>query len=183
MSEEIKQIMNKYDIHDVEKTFSQHIETILTTKHKFNKTNNVDYLSNVVRLFLSVVIPFSFFHKVPFPKDKSIILVCVILYYLLNGVLILLQKFFLKNYELTFTRYSPRNNKNLKIIVYDKLFYKAELNLFSSILEIYFKINNCPEIHFSQDYSEILSDNGYFEIDKIESIVSRAVDQLDKKLN
>lgn len=57
----------------------------------------------LLRLVLALFILYSYFHSTPFPLDKPIILVCTMIYFVLDFGIMFFDNFITKNYKMFFT--------------------------------------------------------------------------------
>ncbi len=103
MTEPINPIKNKYDIFNVEFTINEFLTQLISRDFKTEKSSKIELVLMAIKTVLSVVILLSYFHRTPFPLDKPLIFVCMILYGVLNWVVSFIQKKYVQNYHSDFS--------------------------------------------------------------------------------
>ena len=102
-SDAARVVKNKYDMYNVEDTFNKFL--METIEEDFGVSRSLK--TELTRFLLLAVLAFfilkSYFHKTPFPEDKLWILVCVIVYGLLNLIKYLYEKFIIAGKFAAFT--------------------------------------------------------------------------------
>ena len=102
MTIKIEPINNKYDPKGVQAAFNEYFTCLVKEEYKGTQLWKMEWGLIAIRLVLAFVIYKSYFHAAPFPFDKLLILYCLASYWILNGVIYVLEKRFVKNTHVCF---------------------------------------------------------------------------------
>ena len=124
MNTKIDPIRNKYDVHGVEKAFNQFFTDLMIDESKAVELKTIENIKLVLGSIISVFILLSYFHKIPFPKDKPLIVGCMIMYGILSVIIYFFTTFRVGNIFCEL-RVDPKNlPKELKTKVKENLTLK-----------------------------------------------------------
>ena len=84
MDNKIKPIRNKYDVYSVDFTFNEFFTKLIEKDFSATKSTKNETIMLILRAVLSAFILLSYFHKTPFPNDKPLILLCMVVYAVMN---------------------------------------------------------------------------------------------------
>lgn len=74
------QIKNKYDIQNINAELLDCVKKILKKDYQGKELITKDIFRWIIRIIISVSILYSYFHSLPFPLDKSLILIASSVY-------------------------------------------------------------------------------------------------------
>ena len=77
-----EKIKNKYDMFNVQFHVNKLIKENLKIKFKTKPVKKQEILKFIFSVVLALIILLSYFHKIKFPYDKWLIILCVILYFI-----------------------------------------------------------------------------------------------------
>ena len=68
---------------------------IIKKEYNANEVLYKDFFKWIIRIVIAISIMYSYFHSLPFPLDKPLILVASSIYFLFEGILLIYEKFIL----------------------------------------------------------------------------------------
>ena len=175
MSDKKKTIPNKYDIHSVEARFNEHLTETVEKLFKAQKSEFSENFKLVFGAVMSAVILLSYFHKTPFPQDKPLIALCLVLYHVMGLVMKAYNSYVLKGAFNEFTilnknvpqKLSGLKNKGGKPM---KLRMKSKVAEYSNryALEVMLDDRTCLK---TVEYNDYITEDGHLLEDKVQDML------------
>lgn len=176
-------ILNKYDIHNVESRLNDFVTDTVTEELKCNKVMFHEYFKLVFGAIFSAIILFSYFHKTPFPLDKPLIALCVILYGIMNLIMSYYNKYKLQDAFNEFVIDTNVINKNYDNLKRKSTDGKLLLKLKSEVKEFsnHYTLKASVGKYTAEEtiaYNEYIDDEGYILENKMKSLVLKILKAL-----
>ena len=183
MKEKQQPILNKYDIHNVESKLNDFITETVIEELKCRKVVFLEYFKLVFGAVFSAIILLSYFHKTPFPMDKPLISLCVVLYGMMNLVMLYYNKFklqgafneFMVDRALIPKAYDNLKGKNDNGLMSLKL--KSEVQEYSNLYTIKVSLGE-RNVQETIAYNEFIDDEGFIVEHKLKHLTSKLLKAL-----
>ena len=182
MTEKAKIIPNKYDMHTVETRFNEFLSENIEKMFKTKKSEASDNFKLIFGAVMSVVILSSYFHKTPFPEDKPLIAVCLILYHVLGLLMKAYNDYVLKgafseftivnkNIPPSYTGLKSKDNKPMKMRL------KSKVAEYSNRYALEVMLDDKTSLK-TVEYNDYITEDGYLVEDKLKAMLKGILNEL-----
>jgi hypothetical protein len=139
-------IKNKYDVYHVNEEIQNQFKQYIENNFQSYEVETLFFMRWIIRLVLGLCILYSYFHSLPFPLDKPLILLCTAIYFVLDFSLVIFDKFVTQNFKMFFLVSGKKSGtnvsqlKNFKENV--KIGFKSDIPLFSNECKMEVKVGD-----------------------------------------